>query len=358
MGKTRPSIRDLAQASGFSKSTVSLALNGDRRLQDKTRRHILKMADKIGYERDAVLSEYMAYMGRKHPQRKGAVVGMLSFLENNEAIMEHSYARSFYETVKERAEALGYRLEVFFPKGEGIGGARLSRILKARGIQVLILAPSGLIEDLEGFDFSAFSVASCMKILEEPELHRVEPDYFHNTLFTLQELYRLGYRRMFVAFQGNFSPITGYMCEAAVSYFRDSVKEAHVYDVVSIPGYDLSPYDEWLKNEKPDVVVSNAMGAYNWIKHCGFNVPSDIGYAQLTINPRISGKVSDEYYITHKSLSGIDVLPEVVDAAVVDLAVAQAHRHERGVPEHPRVSVIRGRWRKGRTLARQTNRSQ
>ena len=49
MGRPRPTLKDIAQATGFSANTVSLALRGSPRLPEQTRQLILKEAKRLNY---------------------------------------------------------------------------------------------------------------------------------------------------------------------------------------------------------------------------------------------------------------------------------------------------------------------
>lgn len=49
MGKSRPTLKDVAEATGFSANTVSLALRGSPRLPEATRQRILEVAERLNY---------------------------------------------------------------------------------------------------------------------------------------------------------------------------------------------------------------------------------------------------------------------------------------------------------------------
>jgi len=50
--RASPTIRDLAAASGYSRSTVSAALRNNPQIALKTRNKIQKLAQKMGYRVD------------------------------------------------------------------------------------------------------------------------------------------------------------------------------------------------------------------------------------------------------------------------------------------------------------------
>ena len=48
-GTKRPTIKDIARESGYSKTSVSFAFNNPSRISEKTRDQILKTAERLGY---------------------------------------------------------------------------------------------------------------------------------------------------------------------------------------------------------------------------------------------------------------------------------------------------------------------
>ena len=60
-------IYDIATNLGVSAATVSLALNGDRRVAEKTRGRILEYADKHGFKRNEQARNFRL---RRYPDRQ------------------------------------------------------------------------------------------------------------------------------------------------------------------------------------------------------------------------------------------------------------------------------------------------
>ena len=57
-----PTIKEIAERSGFSPSTVSYALRDNPRIPGETRDKIKAVAQEMGYQRDAHLGQLMAYL--------------------------------------------------------------------------------------------------------------------------------------------------------------------------------------------------------------------------------------------------------------------------------------------------------
>lgn len=56
MGRSKATLKDIAEATGFSANTVSLALRGSARLPEKTRQLILKEAERLNYSPNRIAS--------------------------------------------------------------------------------------------------------------------------------------------------------------------------------------------------------------------------------------------------------------------------------------------------------------
>ena len=83
----KPIMEDVARAVGYSRATVSLALRGDASIPEKTRQRIAKVAEKLGYRTNPLVSALMSlqrqrrYAGRtEHAERLRAEASVLTEL--------------------------------------------------------------------------------------------------------------------------------------------------------------------------------------------------------------------------------------------------------------------------------------
>src|ERR1700722_19819782 len=104
------SIRTIAQQTGMSASTVSLALRGVGRISAETRRKIQLVAKSLGYETHPLLAKALSLA--RSPEA-------LSYRESLAFIVEYptekgpNYQRQIHAAAQERAASLGYKLESF-----------------------------------------------------------------------------------------------------------------------------------------------------------------------------------------------------------------------------------------------------
>jgi len=78
-----------------------------------------------------------------------------------------------------------------------------------------------------------------------------------------------------------------------------------------------------------------------WLRQAGIDVPGDVGVANLE-RPSAEG-----------TMAGIDPLRGLIGGAAVELVDAQLHQNERGIPAHPKLIAIEGRWCGGTSVRRQ-----
>jgi hypothetical protein len=98
----------------------------------------------------------------------------------------------------------------------------------------------------------------------------------------------------------------------------------------------VAPVMRWVNKYKPDVVIGHD-GLLDCLLRSGLSVPGDIAFAH----------VSQPSYFAGLKLSGLNQNWFVAGAAAVDSVVAQLHRNERGVPEHPKTVMVEGHWVEG-----------
>jgi LacI family transcriptional regulator len=79
-----------------------------------------------------------------------------------------------------------------------------------------------------------------------------------------------------------------------------------------------------------------------WLHDLGLQVPRDIGLIQY------------EWRADHDQWAGMDQRNDLVGKAALDMLISMIHHHERGVPDHPRATMIGCHWVDGSTVQCQT----
>src|ERR1043166_1559662 len=102
--KMSPNLREIAARAGVSHTTVSLALRGDLRLPVRTRQRIEKIAQRLGYQRDATLGELMARLRTIRARPAHAALGFITAWSTRHGWSEAPNHRRFYAGALDRAQ--------------------------------------------------------------------------------------------------------------------------------------------------------------------------------------------------------------------------------------------------------------
>ena len=108
----RVALKDIAAKVGFSKNTVSLALRGDPQIPERTRKVILKVANEMGYERNAVTSHLMAQL-RSTRSREKACVALINANTQRDAFTNHPTIPAYVEGARRRAQYSAMKRSIF-----------------------------------------------------------------------------------------------------------------------------------------------------------------------------------------------------------------------------------------------------
>ena len=336
-GSRRTSLRDIAQASGVGRTAVSLALRDDRRLPLPTRQRIQEVARRMGYAPNPLVSRVMAMhrsTGGPHPL---GTLGFLTAYPTREGWRNATSLR-YHDGAVARAAQLGYRLEVFWTREPGMTGRRMTTVLRTRGIEGLILAALPRAVGHLSLEWPRFAVASLGYTTRRPALHRAVHHHFEAMAVTLRLLLRRGYRRIGLALDLGLDERVHHLWRAGFLVHQDRLRQSDRIPVLLMRKPHGQEFPGWFERHHPEAIIGSDPIIVEWLHDLGQIVPDDVGFAHLDWSKHLGG------------IAGIDQNSEVVGATAVDLVVNQLHRGERGIPTHPKVVLIEGRWTEGSTV--------
>lgn len=343
---------DIAKALNITQATVSRALRGDRTISAAIREKVLHTAEQLGYNPNNYLSVLMSNIRSGKKLRKEEVIGLLIEDTSLEKWHEIESYRTFHQGVLRRAHELGIHIDPFFLKQPGMDAPKIDRILHARGITGIILAPPYHGNRTLNMDWRRYAAIGIGFGWEKQELNRVAYDNFQAFLTAFKELRELGYRRIGTVFdrifiEGNRRGINWYPayldCQSSIPKTEQIPLLA---DEHPLPGEKFCPekfnrlktgFEKWLLKWKPDAVLTMTGEEKEWIKALGIRVPQEIGVACLSRS-------------TGSQIAGIDQNSELVGATAIELIAAQIARNEFGPPTHQKVMMIEGVWVSGSTV--------
>jgi DNA-binding LacI/PurR family transcriptional regulator len=124
-------IRELAARLGVSRTTVSLALRNDPRIKQETRLRVQRLAESLGYRRNALVTTLMTQVQARRVHFNGEVLAYITAL-NEEFYWQKQSEGEVYLGACKMADQLGFRLEPFWTGSMGVNSHRVARILRAR----------------------------------------------------------------------------------------------------------------------------------------------------------------------------------------------------------------------------------
>lgn len=336
----RITMADVAREANVHQTTVSLALRNDPRLPAETRSRLRELAERMGYRPDPMLSALNIYRTSRAEAKARPTMALLmrARVKRNTFYCDDQILKG----ARRACDRLGYRL-VAFPVGHGEGeGARLSRILRTRGITGVILATfdsSVRRFELEWEHFSALCLESQHLGLS---LHTVGNNQAAITRAAVRRILELGYRRIGLC--------VGQSEEASLKkpFTGGYLLEVHEHpELTPLPPLLLDNGDDpdvpariasWIRTHRVDAVMSNWSGLPALLKAGGIRVPQDVGLATLDYNPN------------RGAYAGIRQSHQIVGERAVEALSLLMKTNQTGFIPFPNVTLVDGVWEDGPEL--------
>jgi DNA-binding LacI/PurR family transcriptional regulator len=324
-------LRLLAQAAGVSQMTVSRALSGRGRVAADTRSRITALASKHGYRPDPEVSKLMHHLRTRRTRRfQSVVVGLTSRRPDD----REPYFQSLVAGARAQLSSSGYGFEVLQISLDGKGPVGLERILRARGIEGVLVLPQKSPVDLTGLlPWRDFVVVAASASAVVPGAHRVTPDHFANTVLLCRKLTADGRRRIGLVIDADHDRRTNHGFSAAVTWH--GLNEAgHFVPPLVTAGTSSVALLKWFNRERPDTIVTNEFAS---AQACARLLRRSLsGSVRFVVTSRTTPAKAE--------LSGIDERPAAIGAAAVDLLTAMIERRARHDSSTQVSTLLAGRW--------------
>ena len=312
--------------------TVSRALRGEVGVKAELKSRILDLAAELGYRHNPSVSHVMAAIRRsKRP----------AYRETMAFVQTHFFeAGQTFEGARQQAELLGYKLELFRPAQEGLTARGLSRMLHARGVRGVLLAPNSSTAHprywLEWEKFAAVLVGSS---LVNHGLHRVQFDHYGAAVLSLRKLRHAGYHR------------TGLVIDRGL-HERAWHRQAAAYQAyVGLPAADRDRlmffvdsdrdqvrFARWLEAENPDSLLFDIDSRYDWLPE--ENREGGIGVAALNL------------FVGDGRVAGVRHHEDAIGREAVNVLATQLGAGQLGLRPLPHTLFVPGTWQDGASLRR------
>lgn len=331
--KPQPSLKDIAAETGLSVSTISLALRGSPKIPESTAKVAREAAARLGYIQSPLIAALMTRVRGSSPTHDHTTLAVIDLSPSCSPATGPLYYREVYQGVRSRAEHLGFRTDVFHLFQSGMTAARLDAILANRGITGAIVPP--FVGDTEILPLRLDSLSTVLigYSISMP-LHRTTPDQFQGMMLAMDRLRSLGYRRIGLVLDAFTDRRVGHKWTAAHGWHRTLGLTCPQLSAPEISGGDLI---NWIRAEKPDVILSPRPEHLRAIREAGIAVPEQIGFCLLNYDDHL------------EPCTAINQRGKELGAAAVDTLAAQLYSYERGVPAAPKTVMIVPVWVDGPT---------
>jgi LacI family transcriptional regulator len=321
-------MRTVAAAAGVHQTTVSLALRNHPRIPRATRERIVGIAQKLGYRVNPLVAALSASRRRRTDTRRAA----LGYVTADPGALHAS--GDLLAGVRARAAQLGYGVDHLQLGAAQLTPARFLRIAEARGIHGLILAPLEHKTQSLHLDWSRFASVAYGYSLQEPDLHRVTPDFYHGITELLARARAAGCQRPGLVLDDNTDRKADHFWLAAFLAAQHLAPARLRIAPLRMTRWNPPEFARWLRAEKPDALIG--LGTMLNRITAAQTTPRALSLPQFTLNasaddPRPGNRID-------RTLAG---------ATCVDLVVGMLHRNERGIPPHAHNVLVKTTWHPG-----------
>ncbi len=337
--------RDIAAAAKVHVTTVSLALRNSPKIPAGTRNRIRGLARRMGYRPNPLAVAFVHRRRATHPEKyQGTLAYVTRYVADFAPAKPHEFPGPLFETSRKRANELGFEVDAFDLADYGNDHRRLEKVLRARNIAGLLIAPLPEPAGTLDFDWTQFSAVALGQSLKTPRLDCVDLDHHAAYLLALKECEQRGYRKAgFLTFP--FTDVrTNWRRQAGYHVYRpENEAFQRVPPLVMNFNQIEKPLTAWLKKWKPDVLLGNC----TIMKYCmptfqklGISFPRDMGVVETNIlAPRIDPSTNTQVW--DGGLGG---------RIGVNFLVGKLYRNEYGLPKHPQTILASPIWVEGDSL--------
>ncbi len=322
--------------------TVSRALRGESNVDAETAARIHEVAARLGYHRNPLVSTVMSTMrGAKQPLCN-PIVAFLSTNSANTHPEQRLASQLYFEGARKRAAEFGIEVEEFVVEPSQEESEKLAAILYTRNIRGLLVGPLWLSCADLSLDWTQFASSAISIHLVEPDLDRCGTDPVQAVNLAIENLKRLGYRRIGYGISPFHLELSHHRSRAI--YLDHLCELPAEQQVPLIDDWSLKGISKWLKTGQPDAIIGHGDEMLAWLTALGVRGPQDIGYVDINM-----------FEGTKVPFAGMVYDYRSIGAAAVDLVVNNLLRNVFGLPEHPIHCYIQGYWKEGSTVRSQSH---
>jgi LacI family transcriptional regulator len=334
----RTTLRDIAEKTGFAKTTVSLSLRNNPKIPEATRRIVRTAAKELGYRPDPALARIAEHRWRQKGTDSGSTVAFVTTLGVDGGDSLDAQAIS---GAKVRAMELGYGFEHFRLESYS-NAARLGSVLFHRGIRGVIVGQVSQEDFCVRFPWELFSSIACNAGHHRPPINVVVPDNAHALMLAWQQAVGNGFAHIGVALSGELHPMGEVDRTCAALYCQSYLPSGTTkVPILHVQPDDKAPFLRWVKRHGPDMILGSNDILFRWLVEAGYRIPMDLGFASLAVHPSTG---------SGPKITGMDCNMEMIGQAAVEQLDILIRTNQIGIPVRPFALMVESNWVTGDTL--------
>jgi LacI family transcriptional regulator len=270
----RPTINDIASACGVSLTTVSLVLNNNPRISQKTRTKVLEAVEKFGYQPNA----FARSLASKTSHALSVVVPHLNH------VFADIYFGEIVSGIYECACDLGYKVLLDVADQRFLASKEYLKLLKSRRVDGMLYIGSSVYDEfLFELETSPYPMMLVNHYFPGRKLNFIAADYAATGRIAAQHLLDFGHRFIGVLAGTNTHTARDFQKHFTETCARTGAKSGSILWAdgwfTEQGGYEGA---QWLLQRKPEltaVMAGNdkmAIGAIRYLREIGRRIPDDI----------------------------------------------------------------------------------
>ena len=322
--------REIAKAAGVSPAAVSLALRNHPSIPETTRARIREVAESLGYQPNPRVAELMGHIRRNRGvEALGESVALYWSDAEKKQVHGYSHLVNLENEMRNTLRANGYGLECFYQE-ENTKPARVERMLHARGIRGILLAPLITLSHRHlNWKWGNFSVVIAGSGLWRPEFNRVRFHHFAEMGEILHHLHHQGKKKiglvtdLRVENRSQRAITGGFWARVPPEIRRQNA-------VFESDGEDKAAFLAWLKAYAPETLIVSCTPVLDWVKP--LKQKPEIVLTSMELGPR------------EPAFAGIRQSYSRLGRAAAEQLIAQLLLNQTGVPPNSIRIFITGEW--------------
>jgi len=318
-----------------------MALRRSPSVSAATVRHVQAVARRLGYRPDPLISALMAQRHRRKKVEFRAKIAFFSAYPRRDAWRESAYAAGCFRGAQRAALERGYTCEPIWLREAGMTPQRLSRVLWTQNFQGILVAPLPVDFPPQEIEWRKFAALSLDYSLHKPVLNRVVDDHAFGIERVLDEINRRGYSRPGLVLRASQDVRTHHIRLGVFLVHRENQPRWREVRPLILPEdrWDEQLFTDWVRQERPDVVLTEEVEVPQVVRRLGYRVPLDLGIAFFHKEQPV------------RKLSGLQINADHIGATATGILIRMIETNERGEVVIPTTTLVQSyAWHNGQTL--------